>query len=685
MCLLGALIALNIFLLAYQVTGRAWIAAAVWLPMAFSNPLMTYSYMIFTELPVGLLLIYAFRRLALGWAANGPWRLLLVGLCIGYIPWLAWRCVPLAATLSIFALVQWLRYRRAQRVQELELAEEGQVEKRNSGSFFTLLWVAGPVALSAVLLALFHLFLFGRVVPNNEVPELGSRPIFNWPWAGMEGLNGFLTGAFGHLLDRQFGLLPYAPIYVLAVVGIIAMVRSIRDADRRLLIAIAAVTLPYVGVITAFELWHGIWGAPARYLTTLLPLLAAPLATSLFALARSWIFRAIYVLLALPGFVLMAVMMYDARLMWPSDTAAPFGWLYGAAESPVRERVDLRNFLPAFEPIDEERLPANSAWMLIVAVLLVLAGYLLLKRMGRGQRASTLALRGQGAAWLASLAVLGSAWTVINYDYIKHRTTLVQLQRWDLSVPPVQSMGIGYLDGRVYVTDYSGPGLWYFDISQTLYGPLTAIAGTTTLSYALPGDVVPAPDGTLYVLNNGNGLENLLVMKPDGTVVRQMPLDGKTQNATDLTIGPDGALFVSDMYGGKVNKYPATGGPVIQQYGGMAGGFNNPAGLAVHPDGTLFVAEQGYSRVQELKPDGEFVRSHNLNCQPWYLVINGDWVDISCAKGIYSLNKKTGTLQPSRVDGGAPRLSSPKGMTYAPDGTLYVLDGSTLVQYRVEH
>src|SRR5206468_7652246 len=56
MCLVGALVGLNVFLLAYQLTGRVWIGLAVWLPVVFTNPIMSYSFLIFTELPVGLLL-----------------------------------------------------------------------------------------------------------------------------------------------------------------------------------------------------------------------------------------------------------------------------------------------------------------------------------------------------------------------------------------------------------------------------------------------------------------------------------------------------------------------------------------------------------------------------------------------------------------------------------------------------
>src|SRR5262249_25019845 len=111
-CLLAALLSLNIFLLVYEITGRLWAGWAVWLPLAFSGPIMTYAYMIFTEMPVGLLLVYAFRRLALGWSANGKLRLLLIGVCIGYIPWLSLRCAPIAIVLAIYAGVQWWRYAR---------------------------------------------------------------------------------------------------------------------------------------------------------------------------------------------------------------------------------------------------------------------------------------------------------------------------------------------------------------------------------------------------------------------------------------------------------------------------------------------------------------------------------------------------------------------------------------------
>src|ERR1035438_10130391 len=91
------------------------IALLVWLPVSFSNPVMTFSYVIFTELLTGLMILYVFRRLALGWSANGPIRLFLVGGCIGYFPWIAWRSVPVSAAFMLYAFVQWWRAQKASR------------------------------------------------------------------------------------------------------------------------------------------------------------------------------------------------------------------------------------------------------------------------------------------------------------------------------------------------------------------------------------------------------------------------------------------------------------------------------------------------------------------------------------------------------------------------------------------
>jgi hypothetical protein len=234
MCLIGALVAVNIFLLAYEATGRLWIALAVWLPMAFSNPVFSYSFMLFTELTAGLLLIYAFRRMSLGWGSNNRIRLFLVGLCIAYIPWLAWRTVLIAIPLLIYALVQWWRHAQnkadgRQATANGDPREAGDSDEPKNpptrwkerlglrrigwGNVLSLGWVLVPVAVSGVLLVSLHLFLFGTFLPPNRVPERGDVSPFHWPWQGLEELTRFFTTTFALLLDRRMGLITFAPIF----------------------------------------------------------------------------------------------------------------------------------------------------------------------------------------------------------------------------------------------------------------------------------------------------------------------------------------------------------------------------------------------------------------------------------------------------------------------------------------
>ncbi len=388
MCIIGALLATNIFLLAHEISGRAWIALVVWAALAFSNPLMSYTYLIFSELTCGLLMLYAFRRLALGWGANSPFRLLLVGLSIAYIPWVAWRCAPISFGLGIYAAVQWWRWYR---MRNAEFGIRNKDESRSiPNSTFHIphsLWLVIPIVVSLALLTWYNFFLFGKFFPNNQTPERGDLPIFFWPWESRENLTHFLTSGYGLLFDRAFGLLAFAPVYLLAVVGIIAMFQSRRRSDRRLLFWMGFIVLPYLGIIMSFYYWSGIWNPPARFQTTLVPLLAAPLAMALVA-CNNWFYRAIFGILSAWGFLMMSIMVADPRRLWPAN--APYEWMSGAVtylsggNFPVR--INLWNLLPAVDPVDERTLPSNTALVTIVSLAIVVLCYFLMTRWREASR-----------------------------------------------------------------------------------------------------------------------------------------------------------------------------------------------------------------------------------------------------------------------------------------------------------
>lgn len=350
MCLIGALVCLNVFLLAHEVSGRLWAALAVWASVSFTNPVMSYSYLVFTELPTALLVVYAFRRLALGWGSNGRVRLALVGASIGGIPCLAWRALPIALVLLTYAVLQWTRTHR--------------VGTASRSPAFLL----APAVLGAAALGWYNDFLFGSPIVGGTQRAMFLPPL-GWPWEGVDELRAFVRHVFGLTFDRQMGLVTHAPLYLFAIVGIVAMLRLGRRSDRRLLASLGLVTIPYLAVVASFGAWNGIWNPPARYQTVLVPLAAGPLAFALVAW-RDWTARALYALLVLPGLIVMAFRIDDARLMWPANSvweriADSFGGL------------DVRGWLPAFSPLERATFARATAFVTAISIGIVVLCFLL--------------------------------------------------------------------------------------------------------------------------------------------------------------------------------------------------------------------------------------------------------------------------------------------------------------------
>jgi hypothetical protein len=684
MCGVGALVAVQILLLAYEFTGRVTVALAVWVALAFAHPVMTYSYLLFTELFTGLLLIYAFRRLALGWDANGTVRRLLVGGCIAFIPWVAWRCIALTVMLSLLAVTVWWRWRQLGRGRDL----------------LSLFWMFSPVLASAALMVHFNLFLFGTILPPFETPDIATGPLFLPPWQGFEGLRRFLATGLALALDRTFGLLPYAPVYLLAIAGCIAMART---AHRRLLLLLTLVCAPYVALLMTFRLWHGTWCPAARYLTTLAPLAAAPLALSLAQSSRclwGWLYRVLFVLLAVPGFGVIAVIMHDPRFMWPSEQGEVFRWL---AESPILlRRIDLRPWVPSLRWPDVVENPATTGVAMVAASTAVLLCTVLFTACQRsrarriGVARAPAQWRNLTLAWLATAPALIATWYIVNYEFLLPKTVLTEQKRWHIPQRLYDPRGIAYHAGSVYVTDYgerlgSGetrPGtLVRLDLVTGFFGDvrLTTDQGEV-VPWAHPGDVEVGSDGLLYVLNNGADNLDLVAIMPGGQLVRSMPLLGYTRVGKGLAFGRDGTILVSDMAGGTIRRYPRQGGRPLLNYDGFRRGLNNPSDVAVDEEGRIYLTE-GYPWVQQVASDGSFIRTYEVRSSPLYFAQPPDreWLDVGCIEGLVSLHKESGKVQLSRVGASDPPLDTARAITYGEANQLYVLFGEFVIQYLAQH
>jgi hypothetical protein len=329
-----ALLAVQLMLLALDVTGHWQIALLAWLGVAFSPPLLLYAPLFYPEIPGALLTVIGTRAALRLWREphvprRTVWRSALVaGLAIGFLPWLHLRYIPLSAVVALAAgsALLWRGWRW------------------QLGTFMA------PVALLGIALLGLDWRLFGGV---PAVDEYGTVSFVN-----------LLVGAPGLLFDRQFGLLPYSPLYVVALYGLLALPRALGRSS----VVLVAPLVIYSAFIASFSFWYGAFSPPARMLVPILPLLAAPLAA---ALARWPLIRWVYAgLLALTG-ALAHLLMDVPRLRYSLPTGASPTLEYLSA---VWKR-DLSGWLPSFIVPSVESYAWAGVAIVVAAAVLALTRY----------------------------------------------------------------------------------------------------------------------------------------------------------------------------------------------------------------------------------------------------------------------------------------------------------------------
>lgn len=331
----AALVALNIYLLARRYIDSWGVALGLTALLAFSNPLMSYAYLIFPEIFAALAIVYAFRRARE--PRNAGWQCLLVGLGLALLPWLHARFIPAVLGLGLVLLPALLRDRSWGRRAALVL----------------------PPVLSAVALLLYYFYIYGQPLPSTA------------DHAGFSDLGGAINGFFGLFLDEQWGLLVYTPLYLLAFWSIVRFARACRTDAAAML----AVLAPYLALVAVYRVWWGEWGPPARYLAPIVPLLVVPIAWWLSKTDPRWATTSV-LLLGLPGLAVMGAFVVAPQLMYnqPDGHSALFTAL-GALEERTWPKV-----LPSFQFYAASAWETRLSWSLALVGLVVLAPLLALAR-----------------------------------------------------------------------------------------------------------------------------------------------------------------------------------------------------------------------------------------------------------------------------------------------------------------
>ncbi len=364
MCLAGAALAVQLYLLTRDLGfGRrvAFLGAA---STALVHPVLTYTTQVYPELLTALAFVTAVRVLRAGTATTGR-GLAVASALVGTLPWLSTRAWPIVVGVGlVIAYSAWWPRGRTR----------ADLARRTAAGALPFLGLV--LALCTLNWRTFGLFMpaAGYFLIRNNQPVL---------------VYALQVGGTGLLFDRAFGLIPRAPVYLLAFLGAPLFVRRARARGVELAALAAGALLSFV-YIAAIAYWWADGSPPSRYFLASLPLLvpavaagweivlgdALPAVWRTAARAASWLALAgsaavVYVFAVLPN------TRYDLALDIRKTGSS--GQLFELVRRSIG--VDPGKLFPSLVRIDAASIALAIAWTAVAAALAVAGA-----RLMRGER-----------------------------------------------------------------------------------------------------------------------------------------------------------------------------------------------------------------------------------------------------------------------------------------------------------
>ena len=347
MSLLGALFGLQIYLFARKEWGREGLALGLWFLTSFTAPVFFYSIHVYPELIVAFLSLMLFRliRHSESWPAR---RVFAAGLICASLIWFhALKYIFLMAPLFVYFL--WVLLKKHRRWKALPYA------------------LAGPL-LSGGLYLLFQFSLYGSL----------SLSSVSWkgPLSGAESVSyaKYLLGGIpfrfrletlaGYFFDQRDGLLFYAPIYILAFLGAVELLKRKRSGFWTL----AFVTAPYI-LASAFLTQRTGYAPQARPLVAVIWGLAIWLG-AFIAANRKTLYSSLLAVAAVASLVVVVLLLLNPAAIYQETTEGTTergGALFVGLSN---LHLNLRDALPSYIRLDGGWLP-NVVWPGVVALLVL--------------------------------------------------------------------------------------------------------------------------------------------------------------------------------------------------------------------------------------------------------------------------------------------------------------------------
>ena len=331
MVLCMSLSALFVFLILKRFASERK-SALVTLFFFFTYPVLAYSFRIYPEVVTVFLLslgIWACIRFK---ESERTSFLVLAGLSAALFPFLHPKFILLTFAVSLLAI----------------LVARDRLRK--------LLYFFAPVGAALVLLVLWTYYLYGPNIVRGLTMTGEAGRFFGkgLPW-----------GVFGLYIDRVWGLLPYAPLYLLFFAGM-PLPRERRDL-KKWWVFIPATVLVYTLIIGLFREWHGGTSPVPRYLIPLVPLFVMCSALVLFSAKRLYARAAIALLALLQLILTVLIMIYPvAAYGLPASSNTLYRYFFGNNWlSSTLERI-----FPLFHPVTSSSIVLLLLWTIFIAFLI---------------------------------------------------------------------------------------------------------------------------------------------------------------------------------------------------------------------------------------------------------------------------------------------------------------------------
>ena len=495
-CLIGALAALAVFDLATLLAGPGE-ALMTWAAVCLTVPFVPHSWLIFPEMAGALLMAWAALWLYAplpSRARTWIWR----GLALAILPWLHTKLVILlAAMVAVLLLRVWRTPKAAAALVTPAIVS-------------VTLWIYSFYLLYGV---------FDPQIPYGDFPKLYVL-FANIP-----------RGVLGLLFDQKFGLLMYAPIYVIAMAG---SWMTLRRPELRLFgIALLATVGAFVASSTRMYMWWGGSSAPARFLVPILPFVAPFVAVAFDGMRSAEARAASALLLILSLAVAAAGVMSPQRFMLFS---APHG-LATMVEA-AQGGSPLAYLLPAFTE-GEVRAPLGLLAPWGIAALLAVAVVVLAPRLTARPAGFASASAGLVAFVIGGAVLAGAPAPVSQQRATALRGRLALMRAYDGS----SLRGLDYAH-HATVSDRQLLTLSAVHVSRAdgeltadptrLAGPFDLPAGRFTARIAFSG------------VRLGDGATSVSVLLGDRTPIARGQASSATPIAFDLPVDATVWVAVSD-------------------------------------------------------------------------------------------------------------------------------------------